>query len=235
MTKKELEQIKTVQKQKRNLRRMFLDALSSFTLDVNSIERVNRMNGVETTDEMREDALKRYPVLTENGYFIKPIKDDKALEYTSHKIIYAMRATENSYRGYGRTDGKFEHGLDDDDIVIDDIDDSKMATINLISFMHRFGYKRIVFTDRSTRCLNTLSNLAEFRAKMVGANRNIEYGYHAGIIIDIEDVDLGLCIEWMCSEEKRNLIKKNAEWDRPTKQEDLDAIEKKYNELNVVE
>lgn len=234
MTKKELKQMETEQKQKRNLRHLFLNALSNFDLDVNAIQRVNNMNGIETTEQMREDILKKYPILTENGYLLHTPRDDKDIDFSNHRVIFAIRQTENTYRGYLKTNGVFEHGLDEDDIVVEDIR-NKLEIINLISFMHRFGYKRIVYVDRSTNCLSTLSSFVQFRAEIIGVNRYIQYGYDGGLIIDIGKVDLGLCIEWMCSEEKKALIKKNSELGRPTKQEDLDAIETKYNKISVVE
>ena len=217
MTKKqEQKALEEAQKNRQYARRRFLEDLKNYELDVDAIKRVNRINGVESPANLSEDLLKRYPTLE---------------EFSNHfdwRFTYTMRRTENTYRW--RTDEMFQSKLGDNDLVVEDIRD-KMDIINLVSVMHRFGYTRILYIDRSTRALETISHLVQFGAKVVGTNEYIQYGYEGGLLIDVTEVDIGMCLVMMCEEEKDKLIKNDASWGRATKQEDLDAIDEKYKAI----
>lgn len=216
MTKKEQKALEDAQKNRQGERKLFLDALKNYSLDIDAIKRVNRINGVETPTDLSEDVLKRYPT-------IKSFYENFGKELT-----FPMRRTENTFRW--NTEGIFQHRLGENDLVIEDIRD-KEGIINLIGMMHRFGYTRILYIDRSTRALEIISYLVEFGAKVVGTNEYIEYGYNGGLLIDVTEVNIESCLMHMCEDERNELIKHNAEWGRATKQEELDAIEDKYKAI----
>jgi len=192
MTKKEQKQMEAVQRQKLQLRRNFLDALRNYHEDISAITRVNGINGVHNAPDLKEQNLKRYPVLSENGYMVRfPVSHNDINSY--EHFIWAMETTDKEYRFGDRK--KFERPLKDDELWVQNDIFSDIELCNFIRFMKKFGYNKMVFTDRSCSATETLTTMVEMGAKFIDVNRYIEYSYRVGIVIDITSVDLA---GWIC-------------------------------------
>lgn len=221
MTKKELKQIEEHKRMMRNQRYMLVDAYTNFHGDLDAYERVNKINGEEMTDEIRQRVLDRYPILKEYGYTIN--RHDKFDDYV-RAAIYNIVQTERKYKKYNCYD-KFEKGIGENDLVYDETFPDVFKSVIMVKYAKMFGFERLIYAKHY---LDPLCDFIEMGCKVVDTNRkNGEYG----LTLDITDTNLSMFICHHAEKEKKELIKHNAEWGKETPQKELDDIDELHKTL----
>lgn len=234
MTKKEQKQIEAAKANdlyaKRTARKQFINEMIEFQNDVDAIRRVKRINGSDMTTKDIEDAMNRYPMLKENGYYFGRIDDDNDIEHSTMDVFYSMRKSKSmSQCSYNVP--SYDHlqfGLDENDLLVENLHGDKMETLNYLYFMKKFGYDRMVFVDNSTSSLESLTIIIEMGGKIVGTNPKASRG---GLIIDIENMDVRCMAESIEREQRTKYLQMRASWGNVPKQADLDEIHNRFAKI----
>lgn len=216
MTKKEMKRLEEIRLQKKEERREFLNALNSYWLDVEALERVARIKKEEFTKEDRQLALERYQVLGENG--LTDTSEDKPYVWEVAKVMSKSK------------DGWGNYSV----LEVDDYIHNIKELLAYIYFIKKFGYEEVLFADRGSEAMKSITMFVNAGAKVVGTYvPEDEFKNMVGLKFDVSELkDINSIID--CWEEQSIEVIRKANYSKFFRESEIDKVKSEATELKVV-